>query len=158
MTRTRSAAANLAIVGVLGLALAAGPAAASRLPLYGGLARCTPTVQVPPGGATYCLAIAETPTADPIYVLAARILSGRNQLVSQFGYGFSAAPGVVSVGYYAEESTTSFSSRSRYCQVIIDPADAALAVDFSVHVDGVVVAAATEKDLGPCPTNNGRQP
>ena len=154
----RTVTSTLLMVGGLCLTGGVGQASAGRLPLYGGLARCTPAMQVPAGGAVYCLAIAQTPADEPIHVLAVRILAGKNQLVSQSGYGFSAGPGVVSVGYYSEESTTSFSPRSRYCQVIIDPADATLTADFSVHADGVVVGTETENDLGPCPTNNGRQP
>ncbi len=134
------------------------PAAASagQLPLYGGLPLCTPSVTVPAGGAVYCLAIAQTPASEPINVLVARILGQGGRLVTQFGYGFGAAPGVVSVGWYAEEFAGSFSPRSRYCQVVIDPADATLTVDFAVHVNGQIVYEANEKSLGPCPTNSGQ--
>jgi len=138
------------------LGAGAQPVAGGTLPLYGGLARCTPTVVVPAGGAVYCVAVAETPPTEPINVLIARILAGPNKLVEQFGYGFAAAPGVVSVGWYAEEATTSFSPRSRYCQVVLDPADAALTVDFTVHANGQVILEFHEGDLGPCPSNNGR--
>ena len=146
------------VILALAVALAPATARAARLPLYGGLPLCTPTVTVPAGAAVYCLAIAKTPATQPINVLVARILARGGRLVTQFGYGFAAAPGVVSVGWYAEEFAGSFSPRSRYCQVVIDPADASLTVDFAVHVNGQIVYEANEKSLGPCPTNSGQKP
>ena len=55
---------------------------------------------------------------------------------------------------YAEELTESTSPKSRYCQVVIDPADATLAVSFEVRFAGEQFAEATT--LGPCPENNGQ--
>ena len=152
--RGRRRRATWAIFGVA--LLAPGVARAGQLPLYGALPLCTPTVTVPAGGMVYCQAIAQSPADKPIHVLAARILGAGNRLVSQFGYGFGAAPGVVSVGWYAEEVTESFSLRSRFCQVLIDPVSVQLTVDFEVHLNGQPIFHATEQNLGPCPTNSGQ--
>src|SRR2546430_17048930 len=40
-------------------------------------------------------------------------MANKNQDVTQWGYAFSAAPGVRSIGYYAEELTESTSPKSR---------------------------------------------
>ena len=148
----------LAALGLaLALALALATSARAEHPgpsFFGGLVRCTPTLVVPPGAAVRCFAVAETPPTEPIYVLIARLMANKNQDVTQWGYAFSAAPGVRSIGYYAEELTESTSPKSRYCQVAIDPADATLAVSFEVRFAGEQFAQATT--LGPCPENNGQ--
>ena len=136
----------LSLLGTLAAAQPPGPS------LLGGLVRCTPSVTVPAGAAVYCYATAETP--DEGILLTAWIMANKNKNVTQWGYGFRAAPGVVSLGYYAEELGASTSARSRYCEVVVDPASAAVTIDFAVHYAGEIVQEFTT--LGPCPENKGQ--
>ena len=134
------------------------PALSTSL-LFGGLALCTPAVNVPAGGAVYCHAIGQTPATEQLNLVFAfdmATVQGKQQNITETGFGRGCAPGVCAPGWFAEEESIAFPDGSavgpgRYCEVVIDPADMALTMDFDIHIDGQVVYQANEQALGTCP-------
>src|SRR5437867_8458658 len=139
------------------------PALSTSL-LFSGLALCTPAVNDRRGGG-----VLPCHRSDPRHgAIEPRLrlrhgnrAGGKQQNITETGFtetgfGGGCAPGVCAPGWFAEEESIAFPDGSavgpaRYCEVVIDPADMALTVDFEIHVDGQVVYQANEQALGTCP-------
>ena len=65
------------------------PALSTSL-LFGGLALCTPAVNVPAGGAVYCHAIGQTPATEQLNLVFAfdmATVQGKQQNITETGFG-----------------------------------------------------------------------
>ena len=73
------------------------PALSTSL-LFGGLALCTPAVNVPAGGAVYCHAIGQTPATEQLNLVFAfdmATVQGKQQNITETGFGVAALPACV---------------------------------------------------------------
>jgi len=97
------------------------------------------------GGYLYCLVVATSKTPMGI---TAKITSDAGTDVTEFGYGFRAAPGVtVPDRFYAEETAGSFNDRARYCKATITGArrrDVTITVTLKAYDKGGNVIATVE--------------